>query len=514
MSVKLFTIGDSISQGFMSGAAARTDLAYSTIIANELGINNYNFPEWPKDGLPFNLETIFRRLQKRLGEDISGIFEWPIAINIINYYLDEIEDYYERGEGSLGKSVGSKPFHNVSVRGFDLSNSWQVKPSTCREIISQSKSNGDNFFGMVNESFLRTAHKVLQSGSPKNKDFSQLDWLNHHHQTEGVENVILWLGANNALGTVLDLKINQTSQDGTAFKNGIESLSYKTRTDKKWNLWHPGDFRIEYDFMMDKVISMLENNPHNADYKVFIATIPLVTVCPLIKSVEKYGRNELTVKEWEVDPNNPCPMNLSQLSEPREHDLSYGKYYPYFIFEDNFDITLNHLNQQEVYHIDNFIRKYNRIIQEAVAKANERIGKPRFYLVDIATEFNKMALKRNNYNPIYEFPEYFSNCFPKIDTRYYGVTREGVKKAGGLFSLDGVHPTAIGQGLIAFEFLKVMKKAGTYKGNPDKLDWKKIFDSDDLYNKPIKLLGEIYDNPNLKKWIYKKLSNRWENEKF
>ncbi len=32
--MKLFTIGDSISQGFMSAAAARTDQCYSTILAN------------------------------------------------------------------------------------------------------------------------------------------------------------------------------------------------------------------------------------------------------------------------------------------------------------------------------------------------------------------------------------------------------------------------------------------------------------------------------------------------
>lgn len=35
--LKLFTIGDSISQGFMSLAAARTDLSYSTIVAREMG---------------------------------------------------------------------------------------------------------------------------------------------------------------------------------------------------------------------------------------------------------------------------------------------------------------------------------------------------------------------------------------------------------------------------------------------------------------------------------------------
>ncbi len=38
--MKLFTIGDSISQGVMSGAAARTDLAYSTLVAKKMELDN------------------------------------------------------------------------------------------------------------------------------------------------------------------------------------------------------------------------------------------------------------------------------------------------------------------------------------------------------------------------------------------------------------------------------------------------------------------------------------------
>ena len=515
MALKIFTIGDSISQGFMSGAAAKTDQSFSTLIASILKAEDYHYPVWPKEGLPFNLETIFRKLERRLGSDISGLFEWPVALNIINNYLDDIEDFYERGDGSLSKAVSAKPFHNVAVRGFDISNSWQLRPSICEKIIGQSEKNGDNFFGMVNESLLRTAHKVLASGGDKKNDFSQLDWLDYHHKKEGVENVLLWLGANNALGTVLDLKIKQTSQDGKAFKDGPDKISYQDRLTAKWNLWHPEDFRVEYQFMLDKVIAIMENNPNKTDYKVFIATIPLVTICPLIKATAKNGRDLIKIEEWEVDPNNPAPMDRKELSKSKITETSYGKYYPYFMFEDAFDINLKHLNQQDVIHIDNFIRRYNRIIQELVADANKKIGVKRFYLVDIASQFNKMALKRNNYNPSYEFPDYFSTCYPPVDTRYYGVTRDGIKKAGGLFSLDGVHPTAIGQALIAYEFLKVMQKAGSYTGDVSKsIDWKTIFESDTLYTKPIRILGEIYDNVNLKKWAYKKLSNRWEEEKF
>ena len=512
MAVKLFTIGDSISQGFMSGAAAKTQQSYSTLLAKILGATDYNFPKWEKGGIPLDIETVFRRLERKLDTNIST-FEWLNAILIINKYLDEVEDYYERGDGNLTRSIGPLPYHNVSVRGFDVSNSWQVKPSDCEKTIIKSDKGGDNKFGIVNESLHRTAYKVLASGNPA-ADFSQLDWLQYHHQKEGIENVVLWLGANNALGTVLNLKINQTSSDGKAFANGPESISYEDRIKKEWNLWHPEDFRAEYKFMLDKVIQIMEDNPHQVDYNVFIATIPMVTICPLIKAVEKAGRTDIVVESWPVNEYNPAPMNIGELPNSNIETVSYGKYYPYFLFEDNFDIKLNHLNQNQVTHIDNCIRKYNRIIQELVAEANEKVGK-HFFLVDIATALSKMALKRNHYAPEYEFPDYFKYSYPKVDSRYYGVTRDRQIKAGGLFSLDGVHPTAIGQGLIAFEFLKVMEAAGAYRGNVNEaIDWKAIFESDTLYSNPIGLLGEIYDNANFKKWLYKRLSGTWEEKKY
>src|SRR4028119_1778776 len=51
--LRLFTIGDSVSQGFMSVAAGRTDLTYSTLVARSMGLEigmEYRFPQWAKDG--------------------------------------------------------------------------------------------------------------------------------------------------------------------------------------------------------------------------------------------------------------------------------------------------------------------------------------------------------------------------------------------------------------------------------------------------------------------------------
>ena len=57
--MKLFTIGDSVSQGFMSLAAARIDLAYPTLIARSMNLEvgrDYRYPRWEAGGLLFGGE--------------------------------------------------------------------------------------------------------------------------------------------------------------------------------------------------------------------------------------------------------------------------------------------------------------------------------------------------------------------------------------------------------------------------------------------------------------------------
>jgi hypothetical protein len=72
--------------------------------------------------------------------------------------------------------------------------------------------------------------------------------------------------------------------------------------------------------------------------------------------------------------------------------------------------------------------------------------------------------------------------------------------------LDGVHPTAIGQGIVAHEFRKVMKEAGVDVGND--LHWPDIFASDALYTKPISVMHELYNKDWLAKFLLERFSKR------
>jgi hypothetical protein len=77
---------------------------------------------------------------------------------------------------------------------------------------------------------------------------------------------------------------------------------------------------------------------------------------------------------------------------------------------------------------------------------------------------------------------------------------------GGLFSLDGVHPSAIGQGLLAHEFAAVMKAAGVAFARD--LDWSRVVRSDSLSWKPLNLIQEAFQHPELAALFLRRMSSK------
>ncbi|QYO62638.1 hypothetical protein [Leptolyngbya sp. 7M] len=360
--MKLFTIGDSVAQGFMSAAAARTDLCFSTLLAQALGLHpdcrmtdvaNYFYPEWKANGAKTNIEAILRRLERRYGSDIRDI-EWATALFTLDSVLDESEQYYERGEGKEDQSYhhrGVDHFHNVAIQGFSAADAWLVTPELCRqEIAKQKQDRGNNFMQGANAAFHRIALRVLKPNVNQTEEYSQLDWLGHHAQTEGVENLILWLGNNNALGTVLGLDIKLTPNHPDI---PVHKLSQPERWQKGWNLWHPNDFAAEYAELLERVDYRMQQNQYQ-EWQVFVANIPMVTVIPFAKGV---GETTIVTREVEHCVNGK--------SEARKVDWLYYKYYTYFPFEEEFAIeTGKHLTMQDAIFIDDCILEYNKTIQQ------------------------------------------------------------------------------------------------------------------------------------------------------
>lgn len=405
----------------------------------------------------------------------------------MNDVIDEAEDYYERGAGAADRPYrDAKFFHNVAAQGFDVADSWMLTPKICEQNIHPlAWLGGDSYLSGPADAFYRTALKVLNpSLDSRYDDHSQIKWLEEHaaNPDEGVENLILWLGANNALGTVISLKIEQTPNDP---RRRPHTLKYADRAKEEWNLWHPEDFAAEYLALLDRVDAAMQKNA-KPGWKVFVGTVPLVTIAPLAKGV---GPTYRITRENRIT---------------KQKDTStYYKYYTYFPFEEAAILRsqVPHLTLQQVLHIDDCIREYNNIILELVQARDEQHGGGHYHLVDISKAFRDIAFKRNEGQVRYKFPDYFDFVYPRVDTKYYHADADGRLQQGGLTGLDGVHPSAIGQGLIAYEFLKVMKAAGVVDG--DDLDWRRIFTSDTLYSAPITLMQEAYEHGPLAEHLIK-----------
>jgi hypothetical protein len=464
----LFTIGDSLSAGFMSAATARTDLSFSTLIASKFGLQpqtDYFFPTWPDDGVPVNIERVLRTLNQRYGSDISG-FEWFTVVQTIAGALDPVEDYYERGAGAANQPTpdGRTFYHNVAIAGYTVADAWLVTPALAKQALSNPPA--DDFLAGPDRAFHRVALKVLNpSLDPAYDTFTQLDWLRHHATSDGVENVIVWLGANNALGTVVTLKISQTQLGVDPPPN---TLSYAERTSKGWNLWHPEHFRLEFVELLDRIDAIMANNVAT-DWRVLLANIPLVTIAPIAKGIGQTS----TIQRG-------------------GRDFIYYKYYTYFPFEEQFALdTGKYLTMQDAVHIDDTIRAYNQTIAAEVLARNQAYGRERYLVTDMEAALNDLAYKRNGGDPPYQFPEYFQYVYPRVNTKYYHADETGHLTQGGIFSLDGVHPSPIAHGLLSYEFLKVMARAGIVP-NTD-LNWSAIFGNDLLYTQPISIMQEIYN---------------------
>lgn len=483
MTVKLFTIGDSISQGFMSGAAANTHLSYSALLASALGETNHRYLYWdPRYKTKVDLERILRKLERQFGSNIR-VLEWAGVLPTINGVLDQAEEYFELGEGRLGHPVPGSiaapdpqiGFHNVAVEGMDVADAFMVTAKKCKKVIAENRSNNmkDNWLQGASYPFYRNAYRVLNpkgtSGEGSFGDFTAVDWLEYTGENEGVENVCLFLGANNALGTILDLNIVQSNHTG---KKDIWNVDRETR--QKWNLWHPDHFRQEYKELLRRVTAALEKNKHE-DWHVFVATVPMVTIAPLAKGVGE--------KRIVTDPSDPNKKSL------------YFQYYTYFPLTLESALATNKfLKFDQALFIDETIAQFNQHIRDLVKETNGDLGTERFHIVDVSKSLSDMAWKRNMGSPTYKFPEEIAFIYPRPNTKYYHATDKGEVTKGGIFSLDGVHPTAIGQGLLAHEFLKEIKNV--YGPNADhlKLDWDKILRSDTLRNQPITLMQELYEH--------------------
>jgi hypothetical protein len=403
---KLVAVGDSLTQGFASGAISRTDRSYPKMIADCMGLsaNQFLLPDFTgAGGLPLNIEGIARKLEKDYGNNISN-FQWIGAVLDIHSYLDTVEDYWERGPGNMPLDVDAL-FNNIAVFGYEVADCIL----TAAQCKSKFKDTIDNvFLPIVAASRERTAYRVLNPHYDTGLDVtrSQMEVCREIVARDGtIENLIVALGANNCLPTVVDLNVHITGPTAPGpFSN--------------YTLWSTTAFQQDYAILVKQIESLDVG-------QVFIGNVPHVTIPPLSHGIMENG--------GELPPNE-----------------KYFDYYIYFWLKDNkFDPLFHkHLTKAQAEQIDAQIDQYNTIIADAVA------SHPNWHLVDICSVLDQLAVRRNHGKPTYALPDPIAD----LGVLYFQIgANNKVQPGTGLFSLDGVHPTNCGYAIMAQEFINVMR---------------------------------------------------------
>jgi hypothetical protein len=203
-----------------------------------------------------------------------------------------------------------------------------------------------------------------------------------------------------------------------------------------------------------------------------VANVPHVTMAPAARGVARMGRED-------------------------------SRYFPYYtrpwISDGDFDAREDpHITEQQARAIDCAIDQYNEVIAASVRQA--RLDGLDWYLFDVATVLDRMAQRRYIETPAarpawwrpYPLPPAVEALRPKPDTRFF-ASGPGGRTEGGLFSLDGVHPTTIGYGILAQEVIRLMELAGvtffagdgvTPRASPVNVDFERVIRRDSLISDP------------------------------
>ncbi len=458
---RLVTIGDSLTHGFMSAAVFRTDLSWPALVAYELGVpaDGFRFPsyEWPTGpgGLPLDLERLARAFEQRYGPKLD-FWEVVGAGLWVQSYLDDIEDYWERGAGSQPPPTGDL-FHNMAVYGWDVLDTVALNATIVSGQIGKAKD--DPVSQLVQDNQARAGLVVLQRAKGKRGSRTVVDAAAAMARKEGIETLIVMVGANNALGSVVSLQPCWSPADYADL-----SPAQRLRAKEGFNVWRPAAFAADWELLVDRLRRVKAGH-------VIVATVPSVTIAPIARGV---GGKE----------------------------TPGSRYFPYYtrpwIDDDDFDPGRDpHMTGAEARAVDSAIDAFNRTIIDSVAAA--RADGLDWYLFDLGAQLDRLAVRRYIESPWarpgwwqpYELPPQLKALDPVPNTRFFRSGPDG-RTDGGLFSLDGVHPTTISYGLVAQEVIRVMELAGvqfahrdgTPRPSPITVDWDRILAADTLIGSP------------------------------
>ncbi|MDX1619205.1 MAG: hypothetical protein R3224_10505 [Balneolaceae bacterium] len=456
---KLVVIGDSISQGFKNGGVYRTDLNFPALLSRCFEPEpEFHQPSFTAQaGIPINLEMLVRGLSDQFGDTLEWNEYLPAASHLYST-LKRIKKYWE-GKLSPLSNDRSKPYHNQSVWGFAMNDAWIMTESLSREHILTQKETYSIFDVLPDHALFITACMVLNpSFGEKFTSHTQIDNARYLQDNGGIENLIVSMGHNNIIGAVTDLRFQYSEP------SDLDALP----ADRNYTVYRPEHFEMEYRKLAERV-SKIDAR------RIFATTIPYVTIPPVSRGVNE---------------------DLSR------HKGGYFDYYTRFwIWDNDFDPEKHpHLAKEQAIELDQVVDEYNRSIRTIA----DEFG---WVVVPMNKYVSAIANRRRAGNIRIPFPDDFREAMlrhpatahlledpynPKLTSEYIRIDEEkkNVYK-GGIFSLDGIHPTTIGYGLMAYVYFETMKKNGVKFDKP--LDWDFIIKNDTLVTDPPYLLVELKD---------------------
>lgn len=464
---RLVTLGDSLTHGFMSLAVFHTGLSWPATVAYELGLGprDFTFPVYEPPngpgGLPLDLERFARAFESRFGASLD-FGEFIRAGLWAHGYLSGIEDYWEQGDGSKPPTEGPA-FHNMAVYGWDLLDPQLLTAPIVEARIAQPAKES-LFVPVVAHNQDRAAWPILRRARKGDEFGTVLDAAAGMATEEGIETLVIVLGSNNALGSVVKL-IPSWTPPGYETKTPAERLELK----KDFNVWRPAAFKADWDELVTAVDAVGAQH-------VLVATVPSVTIAPIAHGTPAKIRADSRYFEYYTRP------------WIADHD-----------FEPDRDPNIT---ADEARAIDSAIDAYNETIVASVAAARQ--ANKDWYVLELGGVLDRLAKRRYIESPQaqppwwtpYPLPPQLAGLDAVPDTRFFR-SGPGGRIAGGLFSLDGVHPTTTAYGIVAQEVIKVMELSGVVftgrdgqpRQGPVFVDFDRLLAADTLLGSPPASVG-------------------------
>jgi hypothetical protein len=225
-------------------------------------------------------------------------------------------------------------------------------------------------------------------------------------------------------------------------------------------VWRPAHFANEYAELVTTIRKVRARH-------AILATVPHVTIAPLARGV------------------GDKPIGSRYFDYYTRPWITDGEFNP------NRD---PHLTGRDAWAVDSAIDAYNDTIKAAVRQA--RLDGLDWYLFDMCGLLDSLAYRRYLQDPQarpadfqpYQLPEPLAALDPPPDSRFF-ISDDSGRTQGGLFALDGVHPTTIGYGILADEMLKVLNTAGVPEARGAGVDFAAVLGQDTLITAPPSSLG-------------------------